>query len=67
MYVCVCKKVTDSQIRRAVLEGKVSHLRDLRHESGACTDCGLCSRDAGRIVKETLKESALLDACLPAA
>lgn len=67
MYVCICKQVTDSQIRRAVLDGKVSHLRHLRRESGACSDCGLCSREAGKIIQEALKETVLLDSCLPAA
>ncbi|BBL72294.1 (2Fe-2S)-binding protein [Methylogaea oryzae] len=67
MYVCICKKVTDSQIRHAVLDGRVSHLRHLRQECGACSDCGLCSREAGKIIQEALKETALLDACLPAA
>ncbi|TAN52803.1 MAG: hypothetical protein EPN21_03065 [Methylococcaceae bacterium] len=66
MYVCICKKVTDNQIRRAVLDGKVSHLRHLRQASGACTDCGLCCRQAGKIIQETLKETELLESCLPA-
>lgn len=66
MYVCICKKVTDSQIRRAVQDGRVSHLRHLRQESGACGDCGKCSREAGKIIQETLQETALLESCLPA-
>lgn len=67
MYVCICKKVTDSQIRRSVQDGRVSHLRHLRQESGACGDCGKCSREAGKIIQETLQEAVLLETCLPAA
>jgi bacterioferritin-associated ferredoxin len=66
MYVCICKKLTDSQIRRAVQRGEVSHLRHLRDRYGACTECGKCSREAGKIIKDTLHECAALEtgACL---
>lgn len=61
MYVCICKKLTDSQIRRAVQRGDVTHLRDLRDRYDACTECGKCCREAGKIIKDTLHECATLD------
>ncbi|MEY4589226.1 MAG: hypothetical protein RL497_1302 [Pseudomonadota bacterium] len=41
MYVCLCKGVTDSQIRRAINEGATS-LRALRQELDVMTQCGKC-------------------------
>lgn len=43
MYVCVCKSITDSQIRRAVDEGACS-MRDLCQNLGACSQCGKCAQ-----------------------
>ncbi len=42
MYVCICKSVTDSQIRSAVNEGACS-MRDLCQNLGACSQCGRCA------------------------
>lgn len=61
MYVCICKKLTDSQIRRAVQRGDVTHLRDLRDRYEACVDCGKCCREAGKIIKDSLHECAALE------
>ncbi len=41
MYICVCKAVTDRQIKQAVGEGACS-LRDLTREFGLGTGCGKC-------------------------
>jgi bacterioferritin-associated ferredoxin len=62
MYVCICKKLTDSQIRRAVQHGEVTHLRHLRDHYHACVECGKCCREAGKIIKDTLHECADLEA-----
>lgn len=57
MYVCICKNVTDSQIRAAVLDGRVAHLRHLRQTfDGACGECGLCCRDAAEIIQDARAE-----------
>lgn len=53
MYVCLCKGITDHQIRRAVAEGADS-MRDLRRELGVCTDCGKCGVCANRLLRDTL-------------
>jgi bacterioferritin-associated ferredoxin len=45
MYVCLCKAVTDGQIRRAVAAG-TSSLQELRECLGVATDCRLCTRSA---------------------
>jgi bacterioferritin-associated ferredoxin len=45
MIVCVCKAVSDRQIRNAVNEGATS-LRDLRRELGIGSCCGKCVPEA---------------------
>ena len=42
MYVCVCKAVTDRQIREAVFDGART-LRDLRKQLGVASECGRCA------------------------
>ena len=43
MYVCICKSITDSQIRNAVNKGACS-MRDLCQNLGACSQCGRCAQ-----------------------
>jgi bacterioferritin-associated ferredoxin len=42
MYVCVCKAVTDTQIKRAISEGVCSR-RELFKCLGVGGDCGKCN------------------------
>lgn len=42
MYVCVCRAVTDGQIRQAADDGARS-LKDLRRNLGVTGDCGRCA------------------------
>lgn len=54
MYVCVCKAVSDRQIRRAVREDGVVSLRELTRELALGTCCGKCVPQAREILSETL-------------
>ena len=56
MYICVCKAVTDRQIRHAVVERGTTSLGCLARETGACTQCGQCARAAQEILQECLAE-----------
>jgi bacterioferritin-associated ferredoxin len=51
MYVCVCKAVTDTQIKRAIDEG-ISSRRELFKCLGVGGDCGKCNPQ----VKELLHD-----------
>ena len=51
MYVCVCKAVTERQVRQAVSDGARS-LKDLRRELGVTSDCGRCAVCARQCLKE---------------
>lgn len=56
MYVCLCKQITDSQIRAAVQDG-ASSLRDVRNSLGVASQCGKCGTLTREIVRETLVDS----------
>jgi bacterioferritin-associated ferredoxin len=50
MYVCVCRAVTDSQIREAICDGACS-MRELRQRLGVASECGRCSQCALGILR----------------
>lgn len=56
MYVCLCKAVTDRQIREAVCEGACS-MRELRLRLGVASECGKCAQCANSVLKETLSQA----------
>ena len=49
MIVCVCRRITDHQIRRAVADGAVS-LECLKFELGVATQCGRCADCASQVL-----------------
>jgi bacterioferritin-associated ferredoxin len=56
MYVCICKAVTDKQIRRAAARG-VDNLYELREALGVASGCGGCADAAESILREANGES----------
>lgn len=51
MYICLCKGVTDTQIRDAVTNG-VCSMRDLRARLDVASQCGKCGQDCKSIINE---------------
>ena len=51
MYVCICKSVTDKQIRRAAARG-IDNVLQLRDSLGVASECGTCERSAQTILDE---------------
>jgi len=51
MYVCVCRAVTERQVREAV-QGGVESMRGLREQLGVASECGRCARCAHGILEE---------------
>jgi bacterioferritin-associated ferredoxin len=49
MIVCVCRRVSDHQIRQAAAEGAVS-LECLQFELGVATQCGRCADCASHVL-----------------
>lgn len=61
MYVCVCKGITDHQIKDAVYEGATSVGR-LRKALGVATQCGKCTCLTREIIDETLQQREPVEA-----
>jgi bacterioferritin-associated ferredoxin len=51
MIVCVCRRVSDQQIRQAVAEGAVS-LECLQFDLGVATQCGRCADCACKVLDD---------------
>jgi bacterioferritin-associated ferredoxin len=56
MYVCLCKGITDSQIRAAIEDG-ASSFKEVRNTLGVASQCGKCGILTREILRETLLES----------
>lgn len=56
MYICLCKSLTDRDIRRGVFRGEVACMDSLRERLGAATGCGSCEAAARRCLDEALAE-----------
>ena len=65
MYVCICKAVTDKQIREAVDQG-VSTLGGLRVRLGVARHCGTCATTAEQLIEESLERCSGQLAAAPA-
>lgn len=57
MYVCLCKGITDTQIRAAVQDG-ASSMREVSSSLGVASQCGKCGVMAREIVRESLNDLA---------
>lgn len=57
MFVCICKGITDSQIRDAVEQGAES-IADVREQLGTSTQCGRCVSAVKEVVQMSLDEKA---------
>jgi bacterioferritin-associated ferredoxin len=51
MIVCVCKAVSDSQIRKAI-RGGANTFEDLQLDLGVCVKCGSCESCVHYILNE---------------
>lgn len=56
MYVCLCRAVTDSDIREAVEDGAM-HINHLADRYGLGTGCGRCQETAQQMIDEHLAGS----------
>ena len=55
MYVCICKAVTDTEIRAAADDG-VHVMEQLAETLGAGTGCGCCRESAQAVIDEHIAE-----------
>jgi bacterioferritin-associated ferredoxin len=54
MYICICKAVNDSAIKKAVSDG-ISNFRDLSTATGCGTQCGSCIKLAREVMDQALQ------------
>ncbi|MGO9445489.1 MAG: (2Fe-2S)-binding protein [Thiobacillaceae bacterium] len=65
MYICICRQVTDRDIREAVTQG-ACRMRDLRQQLGLGEQCGRCAECAHSVLKQA-RQSCSPEACNPSA
>ncbi len=58
MYICICKAVTDGQIRTAIHNGICTH-RQLIHCFGVGKDCGKCNKEVSELLKQCGGQNAI--------
>ncbi len=61
MYVCICRQITDSQIRELCRDG-ATNLAEIRNQIGVASECGKCGKLAQTIVKEFAKQPEFVNA-----
>jgi bacterioferritin-associated ferredoxin len=59
MYVCVCKAVTDSQIKNAIAEGACTR-RQLFQCFGVGGDCGKCNKQVKELLDENRQQQPIM-------
>jgi bacterioferritin-associated ferredoxin len=55
MYVCICKAVSDQEIKEAVAKG-ADDLAGIQAHLGAATNCGACVEHAQQVIDEALAQ-----------
>ncbi len=58
MYICICKAVTDTQLRTAIDEG-VCTRRQLTHCFGVGKDCGKCNKEIKELLKQNNQQTSI--------
>lgn len=58
MYVCLCKGITDGQIKAAVEQGAGS-MKEVCSQLGVATQCGKCGNHAKQVFKQTINQVTL--------
>lgn len=56
MYICICKGITDKDIRQAVMTGAGSYA-SVREQLGIASQCGMCARHTKDLVHDTLNQA----------
>ena len=61
MYVCICKQVTDREIRDICREGYVG-FDEVQEKTGVSSQCGKCCEIAKSIVEESTNSTSFSSA-----
>ncbi len=63
MYVCICKKITDTQIIQEVERGATT-VNEISERLGTATQCGKCKKCVRNIVRKQVSEMTYFPANL---
>jgi bacterioferritin-associated ferredoxin len=58
VYICVCKGVTDTDIREAVHDG-ADRMRDLKTCLGVTGQCGICACHVKDVLEQALMQKTM--------
>jgi bacterioferritin-associated ferredoxin len=64
MYICVCKAVTDTQLRTAIDNG-ICTRRQLTHCFGVGKDCGKCNKEVKDLLKQCSEQTTMYPMAIP--
>ena len=59
MYVCICKGITDKQIKQMVLEQGVGSIRELKQQLDIASQCGTCVKLTQQVIDNTIIDENL--------
>lgn len=59
MFVCICKGITDHQIKQLVTEEGVGSMRELKKHLPLGSQCGTCVKVAQNIIDNTIIDESL--------
>lgn len=64
MFICICKAITDNQIKDAVANGATT-LSAVRKDLGVATQCCKCLPDARAVIDDALSEQLAANQAMP--
>lgn len=59
MYVCICKGITDKQIKQMVIEHGVGSIRELKKRLDVASQCGTCVKLTQQVIDNTIIDENL--------
>lgn len=66
MYICLCKGITDTQIKQCVNNGATT-IKHVRRELGVASQCCKCLPEARAIINEQLETLNTQQIAMPSA
>lgn len=59
MFVCICKGITDKQIKKMVIEQGAGSIRELKLKFDIASQCGTCVKLTQQIIDDTIVDESL--------
>ncbi|WP_448211770.1 (2Fe-2S)-binding protein [Colwellia sp. MEBiC06753] len=59
MFVCICKGITDKQIKQMVLDHGVGSIRELKQQLDIASQCGTCVKLTQQVIDNVIVDESL--------